>query len=169
VGHYAGLIHAHAAWKQWWPQRGGIHNWDAVGQIRLGGVEEWLLVEAKANWQELWSDCRASPRGGLGKIERAFGGTKQALGVPEDRDWLHGYYQLCNRVAALYFLNEHGVPARLLCIYFTGDKGDPPRRTCPKNEEGWQESLRAQDEHVGLPRGHILEARTHKMFLPIVL
>lgn len=159
---------AHGAWKQWWPQRGGIHNWDAVGQIRLGGVEEWLLVEAKANLQELWSDCRASPRGGLGKIERAFGETKQALGVPEDRDWLHGYYQYCNRVAALYFLNEHGVPARLLCIYFTGDKGDSGR-TCPKNEEGWQESLRAQGEHVGLPGGHILEARMHKMFLPIVL
>ena len=46
---------ARAAWKQWWPQGRGIHNWDAVGQVRFGDVEEWLLVEAKANMEELKS------------------------------------------------------------------------------------------------------------------
>ena len=156
---------ARIAWKQWWPQGRGIHNWDAVGQIRFGEVEEWLLVEAKANLEELRSDCGAKSPTNRPKIERALAETKQALSVPEDRDWLNGYYQFCNRVAVLYFLNQHGVPARLLHIYFLGD----PRRTCPCDQDGWQEALQLQEEHVGLPEGHKLEGRIHKLFLPIVL
>jgi len=159
---------ARTEWAQWWPQGRGIHNWDAVGRVRVGDTEEWLLVEAKANLEELCSDCGATSPTNRPKIERAMAETKRALGVPEDRDWLHRYYQYCNRVAALYFLNQHDVPAHLLHIYFLGDRGDP-RRTCPADEEGWQAALRAQDEHVGLPARHRLEARIHKLFLPIVL
>ena len=159
---------ARAAWKGFWPHGRGIHNWDAVGQVRFGDIEEWLLVEAKANLEELCSDCGATNPTNRSKIDRALAETKRVLDVPEDRDWLNGYYQFCNRVAVLYFLNQHGVPARLLHLYFLGDRGDP-RRTCPYDEEGWQEALRAQEEHVGLPAGHKLEARIHKLFLPIVL
>jgi len=159
---------ARAAWEQWWPQGRGIHNWDAVGQVRIGEAEEWLLVEAKANLEELCSACGATSPTNRPKIERAMAETKHALGVPEDRDWLNGYYQYCNRVAALYFLNKNGVAARLLHIYFLGDRGDP-RRTCPEDEEGWQATLRAQEEHVGLPARHKLEARMHKLFLTVVL
>ena len=104
----------------------------------------------------------------ISEIVRAFGETKRDLGVPKDRDWLRGYYQFCNRIAALYFLNAYGVPARLLNLYFLGDQGDR-RRTCPYDEEGWREALRAPEEHVGLPAGHGLEARMHKLFLPMVL
>ena len=159
---------ARAAWEQWWPQGRGIHNWDAVGQIRFGEVEEWLLVEAKANLGELHSNCGATSPTNRPKIEHALAETKQALGVSDDRDWPKGYYQFCNRVAALYFLNRHDAPSRLLHIYFLGDTGDP-RRTCPYDQEGWQEALRLQEEHVGLPEGHNLEGRIHKLFLPIVL
>lgn len=157
---------ARAAWEGFWPHGRGIHNWDAVGQVRFGDIEEWLLVEAKANLEELESNCGAKSARSLATIERAFDETKRALGVPENRDWLHGYYQFCNRLAVLHFLNKHDIPARLLYIYFLGDRGDP-RRTCPYDEEGWQEALRAQEEHVGLPQGHKLEARMHKLFLPI--
>ena len=157
-----------AAWKGWWPQGRGIHNWDAVGRVRFGDTEEWLLVEAKANLEELRSNCGATNPTNQEKIERALAETKQALGVQGDRDWLNGYYQFCNRVAVLYFLNQHGVPAHLLHLYFLGDLGDA-RRTCPGDQEGWQEALRAQGEHVGLPQGHRLEGRMHKLFLPVVL
>ena len=158
---------ARTAWERFWPHGRGIHNWDAVGQVRFGDVEESLLVEAKANQEELRSDCGATSPTNRPKIERALAETKRALDVPEGQDWLNAYYQFCNRVAALYFLTEHGVPARLLYVYFVGDRGDP-RRTCPYDEEGWQEALRAQEEHVGLPTGHKLEARIHKLFLPII-
>lgn len=159
---------AQLAWEQWWPQGRGIHNWDAVGRVRFGGTEEWLLVEAKANVEELISNCGATSPTNCPKIEHALAETKQALDVPEDHDWLHRYYQFCNRVAALYFLNKHGVPAHLLYIYFLGDRGDP-RRTCPGDEESWQAALRAQEEHIGLPARHRLEARIHKLFLPVAL
>jgi hypothetical protein len=159
---------ARAAWKQWWPQGRGIHNWDAVGQVRFGDAEEWLLVEAKANLEELRSDCGAKSPTNRPKIKRALDETKQALRVPEDRDWLHTYYQLCNRIAALYLLSKRSVPARLLYVYFVGDTGDE-RRTCPQDEVGWGEALRAQEEHIGLPAAHKLEARMHKLFLPVVL
>ena len=158
---------ASLAWRDFWPQGRGIHNWDAAGKVTFGDAQEWLLAEAKANLEELRSDCRATSPTNRPKIERALSETKQVLGVPEDRDWLRGYYQLCNRIAALYFLNVHGVPSHLLYICFLGDSGDG-RRTCPEDREGWQESLLTQDRHVGLPKGHLLEARMHKLFLPIV-
>jgi hypothetical protein len=157
-----------AAWREWWPQGRGIHNWDAVGQVRFGNPEEWLLVEAKANVQELRSKCGATNVSNRKKIQRALNETKQALGVQGDRDWLNGYYQFCNRVAVLYFLNQHAVPAHLQYIYFTGDRGDP-RRTCPYDEGEWQGALREEEEHVGLPAGHRLEGRMHKLFLPIIV
>ena len=157
-----------ATWKKWWPQSGNPHNWDAVGQIHLSDAEEWLLVEAKAHLGELKSNCGATHPSSVATIQSSFGETKQALGVPKDRDWMDGYYQFCRQVAALYFLDEHDVPSRLLYIYFVGDQGGSGR-TCPANEEEWQEALRAQDEHVGLPQGHKLEGRIHKLFLPIAL
>ena len=76
------------------------------------------------------------------------------------------YYQFCRQIAALYFLNEHNVPARLLYIYFVGDHS-AEGRSCPSSEADWQESLQAQDEHVGLPQGHKLEGRIHKLFLSV--
>lgn len=157
-----------ALWKQWWPQGRGIHNWDAVGRVGFGDAEEWLLIEAKANLEELCYDCGATSPTNRLKIERALAETKQALGVPEEHDWLNGYYQFCNRTAALYFLNHRGVPAHLLYIYFLGDHGDQ-RRTCPSDIAAWQEALQVQEECVGLPTGHWLEARMHKLFLPVAL
>jgi hypothetical protein len=44
---------AKAAWRSTWPQRGNAPNWDAIGRLRFGSDEAWLLVEAKANVEEL--------------------------------------------------------------------------------------------------------------------
>ncbi|TGT35908.1 MULTISPECIES: hypothetical protein [unclassified Mesorhizobium] len=41
------------AWRAVWPARGNPPNWDALGKVRTAGAWEWLLVEAKANEQEL--------------------------------------------------------------------------------------------------------------------
>lgn len=153
-----------AAWRSFWPQGAGIQNWDAVARIEIEGRLEWLLVEAKAHCGEIGSSCGAKPEGGLAQIRTALDATKTALGVEAERDWLRGYYQFCNRLAVLHFLGTQGVAAHLLMIYFTGDvNGD---RACPKDAAGWQAAIAAQDAHVGLPQGHSLEARVHKVFLP---
>ncbi len=159
---------AKKAWADFWPQRGNAPNWDAVGYVVVDGQDEWLLVEAKAHLKEIRSSCTAKPKGGLRKIRKAMDQTKRVLGVPKDRDWLNRYYQFCNRVAVLQFLASQGVPARLLFIYFTGDKGNE-RRSCPKNEMEWKPALAAQDAHVGLPAGNPLADRIHKLFLPVCL
>lgn len=44
-------------WTDFWPQGAGIQNWDAIGRVRVGAHDEWLLVEAKAHRAELGSSC----------------------------------------------------------------------------------------------------------------
>jgi hypothetical protein len=156
-----------AAWAAWWPQGRGIHAWDAVGRYRVGRETGWLLVEAKANLEELASDCQAKPAGGRGQIETALAAVKSALGVDVSRDWLRGHYQLANRVAALHFLGRHGVAARLLYVYFSGDR--TPNRTCPADATGWSAALAAERVHLGIPPEAPLQARLHALHLPIVL
>ena len=93
-----------------------------MAHIRVNGVDEWLLVEAKTNIQELKSSCKAYSAGGLPLITRSLAKIKSNLGVAEDRDWLNGYHQYCNRRAVLDFLSRQNIPARMMFIYFIGDK-----------------------------------------------
>jgi hypothetical protein len=154
------------SWRDYWPHGRGIHNWDAIARAGSGGGTEWILVEAKANLEELKSVCHAGNMESLRKINAALDATKTALGVLAKADWTSPFYQYCNRVAALHFLKSHGVDARLLFIYFCGDKGDA-RRTCPENPEAWKESLGELAQHVGLPNGHYLDGKIHTLFLPV--
>lgn len=156
------------AWRQFWPQGAGIHNWDAVARLRLDGQAEWLLVEAKAHSAELVSNCGAKSRTSLVQIDAALAQTKTALGVAARHDWLTMYYQFSNRLAALHFLRSQGIPARLLFIYFTGDRSGAGRE-CPKDVAAWQPALASMDAHLGLSPGHALADRVHKLFLPVVL
>jgi hypothetical protein len=156
-----------AAWRAWWPQGPGIHHWDAVGRYRTGAETGWLLVEAKANVEELASDCRAKPGDGRARIEASLAETKSALGVDAACDWLRGCYQAANRLAALHFLGAHGVPARLLHVYFAGDR--TPNRTCPADESGWGDALARQRAALGIRAAHPIQARIGALHLPVVL
>lgn len=156
---------ARIKWKKFWPPSGKQHHWDAVGRILMEGEWEWLLVEAKSHLTEIKTECKASERGGRPKIRKAFNETKRALGIPEDADWLTGYYQFANRIAALYFLTRHHEIGRLLFVYFCGDS--VPNKVCPASENEWLETISQQDEHLGLSICHPLADRVHKAFLPI--
>jgi hypothetical protein len=158
---------ARAAWRAAWPLRGNVPNWDAVGRLQRDSTEEWVLVEAKANVAELRSDCQAKREGGLGQITAALDAAKQALGVRADQNWLRGYYQYCNRLAVLNLLRIHGIPSRLLLIYFLGDQN--PGAECPATVDGWSAALDTQARHVGLPPDHPLADRIHRLFLPTAL
>ncbi len=152
------------AWREFWPHGRGIQTWDAVARLRVADREEWLLVEAKAHVGELATTCKAGERS-LQRIRAAFQETKRTLGVPDDRNWLTGCYQYCNRVAALQFLTKHNVPARLLFVYFLGDS--VPGAVCPPDEAGWRVALDKQAVAVGLPSGHPLMDRIQTLFLPV--
>ena len=88
----------------------------------INGQDEWLLVEAKAHIGEMQSDCEATEKGGLLTIRSTLADLKRDLGVPAERDWLVRYYQVANRLAILNLLTRNKAPARLLFIYFVGDK-----------------------------------------------
>lgn len=98
-------------------------------------------------------------------IKCALEQTKRSLAVDTSRDWLTGHYQFCNRVAVLEFLRANAISARLLFVYFTGDRTHG--RRCPVDETTWQSALAAQDQHIGLPKGHSLASRIHRLFLPV--
>jgi hypothetical protein len=157
-----------AAWTKYWPQRGSQPNWDAVGVVSIGGADEWLLVEAKAHIGEMVSDCKASEEGGLSKIRSALDEVKAIVGVPIDRDWLRRYYQFANRLAVMNFLLRNNVPARLLFIYFVGDKRSDGI-SCPQTDGEWAKALQDQAQWLGITEENALSKRVHKMFLPIVL
>jgi hypothetical protein len=77
---------------------------------------------------------------------------------------MNGYYQFCNRIAALELMDRAGTKARLLYVYFYGDDGDS-RRTCPSSARDWEGALRDRDDHVGLPLDHRLADRIHHAFV----
>jgi hypothetical protein len=98
--------------------RGRQQSWDAVGTAD----GEWLLVEAKANAPEFCSPATTAAGAGREKIEHALNRVKRGLGVHRRYSWTSSYYQYANRLAMLWFLRKRKVPARLLFIYFYGDK-----------------------------------------------
>ena len=143
-------------------------NWDAVGKIEVDGAWEWMLVEAKSHTEELKSDCGATDLRSIQKIIHTFNVVKSDLGAKQDTNWHKQYYQYANRLAVLHHLTKNNVKARLLFIYFCGDKWPPPEKNCPKDEASWCAALEAQAEHLGLVENHrLLAERIHKLFLPV--
>jgi hypothetical protein len=156
---------AQIAWRQVWPQRGNPPNWDAVGVATFNSQYEWLLLEAKAHAGEVISDCQATDDGGLPLIRATLASVKRDLCVPAERDWLRRYYQFANRLAVLHFLMRNNVNARLLFIYFIGDKR-PDGISCPQSEAAWEQPLMDQANWLGLSGEHTLSTRIHKLFVP---
>jgi hypothetical protein len=154
------------AWEAAWPRQGTGHNWDAIGRLHYGAVQEWLLVEAKGNLEELKSDCAAKGPASIDLIRGTLDRTKAALGAAEACDWMHGYYQYCNRLAALHAMNHADTPARLLLLYLCGDI-DRIGTRCPRSEGDWMSELAKQERHVGLSDVHPLADRVHRLFLNV--
>jgi hypothetical protein len=152
----------HQKWEEFWPQTGNQQNWDAVGYVQIDSEKEILLVEAKANVEELNSECGAKPQGGLQKIKNALNGAKKYYNIVESIDWLKPYYQYANRLAALYFLNTHNISARLIFIYFMGDYY--PGKICPQDENEWRNRLKDMYDKLGLKRNL---PKVHNIFLPV--
>lgn len=163
------LPHKHPARKHWlsyWPQTGNVQNWDAVGVGQSEGNTEWLLVEAKASTEEIKSRCQAKLIGGRSLIEDRLAETKAEMGVDVARNWMEPYYQYANRLATLRFLLKHNVRARLVFIYFTGDRN--PRATCPRSPSHWSDKFADIKRHLGLAGTSAIELRTHQLVLPVV-
>ena len=162
-------------WKGTWPQTGNIPNWDAVGQLVNKNKQEWLLVEAKANFGELRSKCDAELEGNSRKmIVDAMNQAKGSYNVENTSvdNWLVPYYQFCNRLTMLHFLNEHNVESRLLFIYFYGDKHKEKLKKCPQSAKEWEPELELMYQRTGIDKKSNLWKRVHTIFIstnPVVI
>lgn len=157
-----------AVWRHWWPQSGNVHNWDAVGVLERDGAEEWVLVEAKGNTEELRQSTTAKSRefgGGLEQIEERLAETQRAMGLCGKLRWTAPYYQYANRLALLHFLTGQGVAARMVFVYFTGDA--TPGRTCPATVAAWRPALEVMKKELGLTGESALEQRVHEVFVEV--
>lgn len=163
------LTRVRQPWSDYWPQRGNIPNWDAVGRGEVAGDLHWLLVEAKSHVKEIISRCGASERGGRGKIRDAFKSTAVHMGLDVDVErWMNPYYQYANRLAVLSFLIRQGIKAKLLFVYFLGDKFPEGRaETCPTTAQEWAPHLEAMEGQIGWTTDNPLVEHVYKLFLPV--
>lgn len=136
-----GQQHLAEALARFWP-RGGP-QWDALGVGDRGTI---LLVEAKAHLSELASTCQASPAS-RERIAASLELAKAALGASSRSNWLEGFYQYANRLAHLHFFQSHGIPAKLVFVYFTNDA----QMNGPASEAEWKAGLAHVYRHLGLP------------------
>ncbi len=124
-------------------------NWDAVAEGLFNGKKTYVLVEAKANVEEVGAN---SAHGGKSKkiISAALGSA--ALEITGEGDigerWMGKYYQLANRLYTQWVLNKSGIPAFQLSLFFCGDENK--KRTCPKSKEGWKKELEAEKNELQL-------------------
>jgi hypothetical protein len=156
-------------WEESWPQKGGVHSWDAVGHATAGTTTTWILVEAKAHVGELISSCGAVADQSRRRIAEILSHARGSLGAPDSSDWMKDHYQYCNRLALLQFLRERGVDARLVFVYFTGDRVElgAAGRDCPSDEDTWRPALDRQKRSVGLPTSALILSFVYELFLPV--
>ena len=161
-------IEALSAWKDYWPQGGTQHHWDAVGRaVARDGTPEWILVEAKANVEEMNSACGAVSAISTEKISGAITLTACSLGVEDTDAWMKEYYQFANRLVFLDFLLRHNVRARLVYIYFCGDSRSD-RVFCPLSEKDWRPAISRQHSRMGLKDSSAgILSRVHRIFLRV--
>ena len=155
-----------------WPRTGSLPCWDAVARINVEGEAGWLIVEAKSHLGELRSTCKAKGKGvggGRDQIFATFEGVQADLGITVGAEaWMSPYYQFCNRVAFLHLLDRMQIPARLLFLYFVGDRFPSARAAaCPGTADGWLAALEAMDRHTGWSAANPLASHVHRLFLPV--
>jgi len=128
----------HAAWPlltSWWlpsGSRGNTPNWDIALRGEIEGQQGLVLVEAKANEEELSKEDKCGGSGGSAlslenskHIRGAIEEARRALDgiVPEISISCDNHYQLSNRIAFASKLANLGIPTAVVYLGFTGDEG----------------------------------------------
>lgn len=120
----------------WWlkhrPSKANTPNWDLVATCQIAGQPGLVLVEAKANKNEMHTAGKslaekASDKS-IGNHEQIAGAIEEARQGYEKAGWLLGIsrdrsYQLSNRLAFSWKLATYGIPVALIYLGFLGDEG----------------------------------------------
>jgi hypothetical protein len=145
--------------REFWPSGGP--NWDALATVDVegGGV---VLVEAKAHVGETpkVDRSRAGPES-VARIASSMARTRSYLGVPRGSpSWPEHHYQVANRIAHLWWLNEVcGVPTWLVFLGFTDSRGWLGWPGNPLSPSGWRVQVAGWMSNLGLPKAHPLADR----------
>ena len=89
-------------------------------------------------------------------------GDRRQLRQLHDR---HRTCRDCRPIGSQSLLTRNKAPARLLFIYFVGDKR-PDGISCPQSKAEWDPALHEQDSWLGLEREQFLSNRIYKLFVP---
>jgi hypothetical protein len=144
-------------WKEEWPQTGNSMNWDLVGYTIHNDIKTWILIEAKAHIGELINNCGAGPES-LKKIEKALKITAYNIGteILKDCPWTNNYYQLANRIYVLDLLKRNQINAKLINIYFMGDKIDKSRLS-PKDKKTWELEISKMKKYLNIEKSNSID------------
>jgi hypothetical protein len=145
----------------------GTPHWDAVARVPLdGGGRGVVMVEAKAHRGELVkpNDKSKADEQSLAKIKNSFARVRDYYGVPlASPAWESCYYQFCNRLAHLWWMNEQAeVPTWLVWALIVDDPVWRDRVTAPQ----WHRAFDDIKSKIGLPTQHALSDKISVVYLP---
>ena len=162
---YEKVLEAYRVGEISWPQKGQQMNWDAIG-VANG---TYVLCEAKAHIEEIEKVYSPGESESVRQRIRAFDFAKRKVGAKADADWMHGFYQMANRLYVLALLSEFGIKAKLLNIYFCGDKFPDAKYVCPVDASGWQGIIDEEYAFLGIDRTlPYIRDNVCELFLPVV-
>jgi hypothetical protein len=164
------------AFREFWPFKPwvngkvnprGTPHWDALARVPLAdGTYGAVMVEAKAHRGELVkrNDKSKADAASLKKITKSLAVARDYYGVAATAPaWESRYYQFCNRLAHLWWMNEQAnVPAWVVWLLIVDDPVWRDRMTAPQ----WHDAFEAIKRDVGLSSRHGLADRISVVYLP---
>ncbi len=154
------------ALKGFWPS-GGPH-WDALAKVKTRSGDGAIIVEAKSHLSEMGADdaSGATAESSVEMIAGALTETLKYLGASGDISaWRDHHYQVCNRLAHLYFLHEkRHVPTWLVWLFITNDPDWSDKD--PASAAQWREHRDNVYHEIGLPFDHPLKDRIVTVYAP---
>lgn len=139
-------------------------HWDAVFVLD----DCFYFVEAKAYPGELYS---TNDHGGSSKKEilNFMRENMQPYGIEVDENWLDSYYQFANRISMMAFLNQNGLNAKAIYIYF--ENGYNKRQFIGKeiktvSDKGagkieFDEAIQKELSHLNIEKANLSELVVH--------
>lgn len=139
-------------------------HWDAVFVLD----DCFYFVEAKAYTGELYS---TNDHGGSSKKEilNFMRENMQPYGIEVDENWLDSYYQFANRISMMAFLNQNGLNAKAIYIYF--ENGYNKRQFIGKeiktvSDKGagkieFDEAIQKELSHLNIEKANLSELVVH--------
>lgn len=139
-------------------------HWDAVFVLD----DCFYFVEAKAYPGELYS---TNDHGGSSKKEilNFMRENMQPYGIEVDENWLDSYYQFANRISMMAFLNQNGLNAKAIYIYF--ENGYNKRQVIGQGIESvsdkgagkmeFDEAIQKELSHLNIEKANLSELVVH--------